>query len=172
MDNVLNLSAFGEVLPGKKGEKEDITFKSFMKEPEGETTDLPNEDHTADSVSFVAMKALMHSSQIKLLHWQTKSYAEHKALDKLFNAIVAFQDDLVETIMGKYGRPNLSGDMKVLTMHNYEDCDCSEAIEKIKHCYCKECKSYFTAEEDPEILNILDEIIALLDKTMYLLTLK
>ena len=172
MDNVLNLSAFGEVIPGKKGEKEDITFKSFMKEPERETTDLPNEDHTADSVSFVAMKALMHASQIKLLHWQTKSYAEHKALDKLFNGIVAFQDDLVETIMGKYGRPNLSGDMKVLTMYNYEDCDCSEAIEKIKHCYYKECKSYFTAEEDPEILNILDEIIALLDKTMYLLTLK
>ena len=47
-----------------------------------------------------------------------------------------------------------------------------EAIEKMKHCYSKECKSYFTAEEDPEILNILDEIIALLDKTMYLLTLK
>jgi len=42
----------------------------------------------------------------------------------------------------------------------------------MKHCYSKECKSYFTAEEDPEILNILDEIIALLDKTMYLLTLK
>jgi len=172
MDNVLNLSAFGEVIPVKKGEKEDITFKSFMKEPEKETMNVPNENQSKDPASFVSMKALMHSSQIKLLHWQTKSYSEHKALDKLFNGIVSFQDDLVETIMGKYGRPILSGDMKLLKMYNYDNCDCSEAIEKIKHCYSKECKSYFTAEKDPEILNILDEIIALLDKTMYLLTLK
>lgn len=172
MNNVLNLSAFGEVIPGKKGEKEDITFKSFMEEPEKETENTSDKSRSKDSASFVAMKALMHSSQIKLLHWQTKSYAEHKALNKLFNGIVSFQDNLVETIMGKYGRPNLTGDMKVLHMYNYEDCDCSEAINAIKQCYCKECKSFFTSEEDPEILNILDEIIALLDKTMYLLTLK
>lgn len=174
MDNVLNLSAFGEVIPGKKGEKEDITFKSFMKEPEKEDNaqEETPDNSPVNQVSFVAMKSLIHSSQIKLLHWQTRSYAEHKALDKLFSGIVSFQDTLVETIMGKYGRPKLSGDYKILTMENYDECNCSEVIEKIKHCYSKECKSYFTAEEDPEILNILDEIIALLDKTMYLLTLK
>jgi hypothetical protein len=175
MDNVLNLSAFGEIIPGKKGEKEDITFKSFMKEPEREnidTSDVPKDDRPENAVSFVAMKSLVHSSQIKLLHWQTKSYAEHKALDKLFNGIIVFQDDLVETIMGKYGRPKILEDSQMLTIYNYDECDCSEAIEKMKNCYSKECKSYFTAEEDPEILNILDEIIALLDKTMYLLTLK
>jgi hypothetical protein len=170
MDNVLNLSAFGEVIPNKKKEKEDITFKSFMSEPKPseEVPDKPVENEK-DPASFVATKALMHSSQIKLLHWQTKSYAEHKALDKLFNGIIGFQDDLVEVIMGKYGRPTIDGD---ISLFNYVDCDCSEAIEKIKHCYCHECKSFFTPEEDPEILNILDEIIALLDKTMYLLTLK
>lgn len=171
MDNVLNLSAFGEVIPGKK--KEDITFKSFMEEPGEETTSTTQQkDNDKDPASFVAMKALLHSSQIKLLHWQTKSYAEHKALDKLFNGIIDFQDDLVEVIMGKYGRPTLEGNMANLSLYNYADCECLEAIKKIKDCYCKDCKGYFTAEEDPEILNILDEIIALLDKTMYLLSLK
>jgi len=173
MDNVLNLSAFGEVIPNKKKEKEDITFKSFMSEPKS-SEEVPDEpvENEKDPASFVAAKALLHSSQIKLLHWQTKSYAEHKALDKLFKGIVGLQDDLVEVIMGKYGRPALTEGMQSLNLYNYSDYDCSEAIEKIKLCYCNECKSFFTAEEDPEILNILDEIIALLDKTMYLLTLK
>src|SRR6056300_1477720 len=163
MDNVLNLSAFGEIIPGKKGEKEDITFKSFMKEPEREnidTSDVPKDDRPENPVSFVAMKALLHSSQIKLLHWQTKSYAEHKALDDLFNGIVNLQDELVEVIMGKYGRPTLEGDMSTLSLYNYADCECMEAIKKIKDCYSEGCKGYFSAEEDPEILNILDEVIA------------
>ncbi len=169
MDNVLNLSAFGEIIPSKDQEKNDITFRSFMKDtnPEQKTSDEPK-----NGVSFIAFKALLHSSQIKLLHWQTKSYSEHKALGKLFKDIVDFQDDLVEVIMGKYGRPSLHGDMQKINLYNYIDCDCLEAIEKMRQCYCEECKSYFTAEKDPEILNILDEIIALLDKTMYLMTLK
>jgi hypothetical protein len=171
MDNVLNLSAFGEVIPAKK--KEDITFKSFMEEPTKETPSTTHQkDNDKDPVSFVAMKALLHSSQIKLLHWQTKSYAEHKALDDLFNGIVNLQDELVEVIMGKYGRPTLEGDMSTLSLYNYADCECMEAIKKIKDCYSEGCKGYFSAEEDPEILNILDEVIALLDKTMYLLSLK
>ena len=170
MDNVLNLSAFGEVIPGKK--KEDITFKSFMEEPKKEEMPESPAKDQKDPASFVAMKALVHSSQIKLLHWQTKSYAEHKAFDKLFKGIIGLQDDLVEVIMGKYGRPTLNDDGDSLALYNYADCDCMDAIKKIRDCYCNDCKSYFTAEEDPEILNILDEIIALLDKTMYLLTLK
>ena len=170
MDNVLNLSAFGEVIPGKK--KEDITFKSFMEEPKKEEMPESPAKDQKDPASFVAMKALVHSSQIKLLHWQTKSYAEHKTFDKLFKGLIGLQDDLVEVIMGKYGRPTLNDDGGSLSLYNYADCDCVDVIKKIKDCYCNDCKSYFTAENDPEILNILDEIIAFLDKTMYLLTLK
>jgi len=168
MDNVLNLSAFGEIIPGKKEDKDDITFKSFMEEPEEEKkTEVKN------PANLVSAKALQHTAQIKMLHWQTKSYAEHKSLDKLFKGILNFSDDLVETIMGKYGRPHLDENHCNLVIKNYtEPGCCTEVIEDIKNCYMEECKSFFSAENDPEILNILDEIIALLDKTMYLLTLK
>jgi len=53
MDNVLNLSAFGEVIPGKK--KEDITFKSFMEEPKKEEMPESPAKDQKDPASFVAM---------------------------------------------------------------------------------------------------------------------
>jgi hypothetical protein len=43
---------------------------------------------------------------------------------------------------------------------------------KMQECYSTECRSLFDPAKDPEILNILDELISLVDKTMYLLTLK
>jgi hypothetical protein len=43
---------------------------------------------------------------------------------------------------------------------------------KLKECYEVKCKKAFSPEKDPEILNIIDEILSTIDKTTYLLTLK
>jgi DNA-binding ferritin-like protein len=48
-------------------------------------------------------------SQIKFFHWQTKIYAKHAALDRLFDAIVGNIDEFTETAMGKYGRISVDG---------------------------------------------------------------
>lgn len=167
MNNVLNLSAFGEVIPKRK-DQEDITFNSFMKSDE-----TPNKETENEKVSdLVAHKVLMHASQIKLFHWQTMSYAEHKALDKAFENMVDLGDELVETVMGKYGRPTLSGNGRV-NLSDYSDSkSCLEQIVAMKECYCEEIRSMFSPEKDSEILNIVDEIVAMFDKTMYLLSLK
>ena len=42
-------------------------------------------------------------SQLKVLHWQTKSYAEHKAFGKLYDALDGLFDTFIEVYMGKYG---------------------------------------------------------------------
>ena len=42
--------------------------------------------------------------QIKLLHWQTKSYARHKAYDDIYHSLGDLVDKFVEMYMGKYGR--------------------------------------------------------------------
>lgn len=47
---------------------------------------------------------LLHSrTQVHIFHWQTKSYAEHKALGSYYEDIVDLLDGLVESYQGKYG---------------------------------------------------------------------
>ena len=176
MDKVLNLSAFGDIIenPYKQdGGENDVTFHSFMKNKPASHETSTDSIH---SVNCVAREALCHSAQIKLLHWQTHSFAEHKALDELFGGFLELTDSLVESVMGKYGRPVLDKEMSTLSVVNYSNPESPDGLKiymgKLKECYSVKCKSVFTAEKDPEILNIIDEIIALIDKTTYLLTLK
>ena len=173
MDQVLNLSAFGEVIenPNKMERgQDDFTFHSFMKNKSTETKN----DRSA--VDCVTREALCHAAQIKLLHWQTHSFAEHKALDELFSNFLELTDELVESVMGKYGRPSLTPEMATFTVMNYHNPESPDGLKmymlKLKECYEVKCKKAFSPEKDPEILNIIDEILSTIDKTTYLLTLK
>ena len=169
MENVVNLSAFGEVIPKRKGHEEDITFNSFMKHQE---EPVAHEDKGGSLSSHIAYKALMHTAQLKLYHWQTKSYAEHKALDEAFGSLIDLSDELMESTMGKYGRPDMKG-LCDFTLKNYvDDGSLLHFVQEMKICYDEKLRSMFSKEKDPELLNILDEIIAMFDKTTYLLTLK
>ena len=48
--------------------------------------------------------ALLNSATCAhLQHWQTKSYANHKALAKYYKAVPDLVDRLVESYMGRYG---------------------------------------------------------------------
>ncbi len=174
MDTVLNLSAFGDVIENPKKNPEptqmkDMTFKSFKDAlPPAEKKDM-------SQVNCVTHKALLHSAQIKLLHWQTESYAQHKALDKLFGSFIDLNDDLVESVMGKYGRPQLNQEESALTVKNYDLQDpdnVSQYMKELYDCYANECRTMFDPQIDSEIVNIIDEILAIVDKTKYLLTLK
>lgn len=57
-----------------------------------------------DSVGFKNMiSALLHSqTQVHVFHLQTKSYAEHKALQNYYEGIDAIVDGIVESYQGKY----------------------------------------------------------------------
>lgn len=175
MDQVLNLSAFGDIIPdpNKKNlsvEEPDLTFGSFMKSKEPERE--PNKrQESLNGINELSREALCHSAQIKLFHWQTRSYAEHKALDEMFLGFIKLTDDLIESVMGKYGRPNFGGECQIKVM-DYSQKDLERYLDSIYYCYSEDCKGIFDSQKDSEILNIIDEIIALIDKTKYLLSLK
>lgn len=107
-------------------------------------------------------------NQVKLYHWQTGSFARHKATDDLTAALDASIDTFVEVYMGKYGRPAVSGSIK---LHNFSESAARSFV-------AKETK-YLEAElprkikkDDSDLLNIRDEILAELNKVLYLFTLK
>lgn len=198
-DNVLSLNAFGELIePRGKREykqeeptspgpvqtqmnKEIIPLTRVTKnEKPVLLPDSPKEggrnSRGSNQANQVAGKVLMHMAQTKLLHWQTKSRAEHEALDVLFGDLVKIGDQLVESVMGKYGRPELTPEEASFTLSNYENPENPDGlpifISNIDNCFRNECSSLFSPEKDPEIHNIIQEILGVIDNVSYLLTLQ
>ena len=170
---VINLNAFGEeVLP------KEVERKFFSDDSDGEhirTEERPFRRTIDESPKYkyetVFNKVLQNVSQAKLLHWQTPKYAQHKALDKLFKSLIDLGDNLAESIMGKYGRPHLSEENLCLKLFNYNN-NLSYFMDELYSCYRNECRCLFEENKDSELLNIIDEIISLIDRIKYLLTLE
>ncbi len=107
--------------------------------------------------------------QVKVYHWQTESYARHKATDDLTGSLDESIDKFVETYMGKYGRPKFTARSGVIRIQNFHDRNAPallhQAIGWLTHKLPKHLKS-----TDTDLLNIRDEIVAELNKTLYLFT--
>lgn len=110
-------------------------------------------------------------AQLRVFHWQTKSYAEHKAIGKLYDALEGSIDTFVETFSGRYGVPAAKNDYK-LTLVNYKDnAGCVEFIDKTIAYMVKDVPAMLKPE-DTDLLNIRDEMLGALNQTKYLLRLK
>ena len=107
-------------------------------------------------------------NQVKLYHWQTGSFARHKATDDLTAALDTSIDAFVESYMGRYGRPKVS---KSIKLHNFSDSAARSFVAKqtkfLSSVLPKKIKT-----TDTDLLNIRDEILAELNKVLYLFTLK
>ena len=107
-------------------------------------------------------------NQIKLYHWQTKSFADHKATDDLTAALDTSIDSFVEVYMGKYGRPKVS---KAIKLHNFSANMAREFVSK-QTVYLMNVLPRKLKKGDTDLMNIRDEILAELNKVRYLFTLQ
>lgn len=104
--------------------------------------------------TLLASRDAMH-----LAHWNSRIYSEHKTLGEYYEGILELTDKFTEAYIGandrvrivipetkaENARPHLMGLRKTITQ------------ERDKY--------------DTQLQNILDEMLALIDKTLYLLTL-
>jgi hypothetical protein len=58
--------------------------------------------------------------QLRILHWQTESYAEHKAFEKTYKALSDHFDKIIEVYSGKNQRPKFGG-IKNLAFSDYDN---------------------------------------------------
>jgi hypothetical protein len=107
-------------------------------------------------------------NQVKLYHWQTKRFARHEASDDLTTALDGHIDAFVESYMGRYGRPSVSGSIK---LHNFSENAARVFVAKETKYLEKELPRKI-GKGDSDLLNIRDEILAELNKTLYLFTLR
>jgi DNA-binding ferritin-like protein len=120
----------------------------------------------------IILKSLQIQSQMRILHWQTTSYAEHKAFGKFYDRIDNHIDSLIETVQGKYGRIMLGG-IDSIQLSDYSNLKLNVFIMDMEAFFCAEIYNCgINPSKDAEIDNILQEIRAEIDKLKYLLTLK
>lgn len=108
--------------------------------------------------------------QIKLYHWQTKSYSRHKATDSVIDALDESIDKYVEVFMGKYGRPRMIARNNTIRVTNLSE---TSIVKFIKTCigYLLNDLSKKLKPQDTDLMNIRDEMLAELNQLLYLFTL-
>jgi len=106
-------------------------------------------------------------NQVKLYHWQTGSFARHKATDDLTAALDLNIDAFVESYMGRYGRPKVSGNIK---LHNFSESAAKAFVAKETE-YLQTELPKTIKKEDTDLLNLRDTILGDLTKVLYLFTL-
>lgn len=108
----------------------------------------------------------------KMYHWSTTSYARHKAADQLVDTFSGLSDKFVEVYIGKYGRPDRPTAKRNtnIPVHHYDD----KSIVK----YLDKCIQYLTNDllkyikpDDVDLINLRDEMVAVLNQTKYLFSL-
>ena len=111
---------------------------------------------------------------IKLYHWKTSSYAEHKATDELYTNLNLNIDTFVEVMLGKTGgRVNLTG-KKTLPLLDYTNVnDFTKEVNKYKQFLIDMNKDAgLNISNNSDLLNVRDEILSNLNQFTYLLTFK
>ena len=104
------------------------------------------------------------------MHWQTKGYSRHKALDKTLSELYDLVDSFVEEAMGKYGRFKLDGDTKTIQLSNLSEIDTKAMIDTVCDALIQYNQQF--EESDTNLLNIRDEMLGLFRRLQYLLTLE
>ena len=132
---------------------------------------LPLVDSRSNTnINEMVTELFRYKNQTHIYHWQTKSYARHKAADQLLDNLTNFIDKFMEIYFGKYGRVNYPSKSNIVVSNMSDD----EAI-----AFLNEMVDYFTYRvplyvdtlRDTDLLNIRDEILGGINQVKYLFTL-
>lgn len=109
--------------------------------------------------------------QLRILHWQTKGYARHKAFGNTYETLDGLIDSFVEVCMGKHGRFVLQEENKTIKIENLVEVSIVDFLQSIKTKLIG-MSAELSKENDTDLLNIRDEMLASINKLAYLLTLE
>ena len=125
---------------------------------------------------YIVVSFLSLLNTIKLYHWNTHSYATHKATDELYSKLNEHIDTFVEVLLGKTGdRVNMSSTIHFTLKNCTSQKELVREMERCKSCLVNLDKNAALKSMDmsnSDLLNIRDEILADINQFLYLLTFK
>jgi DNA-binding ferritin-like protein len=106
--------------------------------------------------------------QLRMNHWQTFSYAEHKTTDNIIKTLNGYIDKIGETALGIFGRPKMNSmsntisDINIVSTEHVIEQTCDETKALLEEC---------RVTDNTGITVLLEDMVVELDKFKYLVTL-
>lgn len=119
---------------------------------------------------LIILALFQYIQQLKFIHWQTEFDSRHRTFGMLYDELSDQLDEFVEALMGKYGRPQFPENF-TLELTNTASLDEEQFLNEFTE-YLISLSDTLDPRMDSDLLNKRDEMLALINKSKYLLTLK
>ena len=139
----------------------EVKKKNLMREQKEDNETEVKEIKTGSGFKDMVSILLHSQTQVHIFHLQTKSYAEHKALQKYYEGIDALVDGIIESYQGKYD---------VITQYNSvknEDYKSNEQVIKYFKALDTMIEKNRKEVKESFIQNQIDTVQELINSTVY-----
>jgi DNA-binding ferritin-like protein len=154
---------FKKILNNKTSQKRSFLMSKTKKNKMSKKININQINGKQIIVFFLCML-----NTIKLYHWKTSSYSQHKATDSLYESLNSHIDKFIEVYLGKNSRVDLSK-MKSIPLNDFNSLN---ELKKNIINYKNFLISMSLPPEDSDLLTIRDELLIDLNQFLYLLTLQ
>lgn len=116
-----------------------------------------------------------YQNLIKVFHWQTDKYSQHIASDQLYNNLQTLIDQWVEVYQGKYQTLTFEDDKVNVPLRNVDLDDFKLHLTQFKTFLMRDIPKFLGDDKEmkhTDLYNIRDEMLAITNKTLYLLKLE
>jgi hypothetical protein len=106
---------------------------------------------------------------VKVYHWKTRSFAQHKATDELYERLNGHIDTFIEVLLGKDQSRIQMVERSIQLMDPSEKTDFQNKVLEYRG-FLTDMNIYFDPARDTDLLNIRDEILGDINQFLYLMT--
>jgi len=136
------------------------TLEQFL----GESVAAPTEQGN------FTLEMLYVRDQAHIFHWQTNSFAQHEAFGSFYEDYLELVDGIAEQVFGKMGKFHLGG-QGTITLTDYSAGAVMPYLDQTEDIFRNRMKQVVPVEGNEEIYNTVEEVLSLVNKLRYLLTL-
>jgi hypothetical protein len=122
-----------------------------------------------DRKATIVQTFLEMLNTVKLYHWKTHSYAQHKATDELYAKLNENIDSFVEILLGKDESRVKMVEKRIKLIDSSNTKDFKSCMYEYRE-FLIDISNYFDAKRDTDLLNVRDEILGNLNQFLYLMT--
>jgi len=105
---------------------------------------------------------------VKIYHWNTKSYGQHKATDELYERLNEHIDKFVEVLLGKNQTRVHLIEHRIELVDSINTFSFKQRIHEYRE-FLMDLDIIFDKKRDSDLLNIRDELLGDLNQFLYLM---
>ena len=144
--------------------------KTNTKKKGGNNRTRKNNNRISNKTSSHIVKVFLEMlNMVKLYHWKTLSYSQHKATNELYAKLNKNIDSFIEVLIGKEERRIKMLEKRIDLIDPSNTRDFKSRIYDYRE-FLTDINLYFDDKKDTDLLSIRDEILSDINQFLYLMT--